>query len=323
MLTYILRRLLLMVPTVVGIVLLTFALIHLAPGEPTALSSESTQGLSAADIRKFRDQWDLDKPLHVQAINWAVKLSHLDFGLSSKDNRPALGKIVERMPATLSLQIISLTLIFAIGVPLGVFSSVRQHGWQDRLLTVISFLFFSFPLFFLAILLQLLFGVWLKLVPIDAASSLGADSWTWGPWLVDRLRHMLLPVIVYTLGGFAVISRYTRGAMLEVVRQDYVRTARAKGLFQRQVVYRHALRNALIPIITLLGAYLPALLGGSFIVEVIFSWPGMGRLTYDAIIQRDYNVIMAQSFIVCLLTLAGNLLADLGYAWADPRIAYK
>lgn len=323
MFTYIIRRLVLMIPTVVGIVLMTFALVHLAPGEPTAVSAEATQGLSAADIKKFREQWDLDKPLHVQMINWVKKLAVLDFGLSSKDNRPALTKILERLPATLSLQIVSLTLIFAIGVPLGVFSSVRQHTFPDRLLTVTSFIFFSFPLFFLAILLQLVFGVWLGWVPIDAASSLGAETWSWGPWLVDRLKHMVLPVTVYTLGGFAVISRYSRGAMLEVVRQDYVRTARAKGLPEGTVVYRHGLRNAMIPIITLLGAYLPALLGGSFIVEVIFSWPGMGRLTYDAIMQRDYNVIMAQSFIVCLLTLTGNLLADLGYAWADPRIAYK
>jgi peptide/nickel transport system permease protein len=323
MLQYILRRVFLMVPTVIGIVLMTFVLIRLAPGEPAAVSVEGAQGVSAADIRKFRQQWDLDRPIHVQAWNWVGKLARLDFGLSSKDNRPAMAKILERLPATLSLQIVSLGLIFLIGVPLGVFSAAHQHRLGDRLSTLGTFLFFSFPSFFLAILLQLVFGVWLRWLPVDGASALGAERWGWGPWMWDRAQHMVLPVTVYALVGMAVIARYTRGSMLEVMRQDYIRTARAKGAPEGRVRYRHGLRNALIPIITLMGAYLPSLIGGSFIVETIFSWPGMGRLTFDAIMQRDYNVIMAQAFVVCLLTLMGNLLADLGYAWADPRIAYR
>lgn len=323
MVHYVLRRLLWMIPTVLGIVVLTFALIHLAPGEPTALSAEGGQGVDQADVRKFREQWDLDKPLHVQFVRWLGRIAVLDFGRSSVDNRPALSKILERLPATLSLQLTSLFLIFAIGVPLGVFSAAQQHRAGDRVVTLGTFLFFSFPTFFLAILMQLVFGVYLGWLPIDAASTYGADAWTLGPWLADRLRHMVMPVTVYTLVGLAVVARYTRGAMLEVVRQDYVRTARAKGVPEHRVRYRHGLANALIPIITLMGAYLPSLIGGSFIVETIFSWPGMGRLTFEAIGQRDYNVIMAQSFIVCLLTLGGTLLADLGYAWADPRIVYE
>ena len=246
-----------------------------------------------------------------------------DFGRSFKDGRLVIIKVLERLPATLLLNVLSLLLIFFIALPIGIISAVRQDSFFDKGMTVFVFLGFSVPAFWLALLLMLLFGVVLGWLPISGMHSVNFPYFSFWGKLWDIIKHLILPVFVSAFGGLAYLSRYSRTSMLEVLRQDYIRTARAKGLSEKKVIYRHALRNALIPIVTLLGLSLPALIGGGFIFETIFAWPGMGRLGYQAIMARDYPVIMGVGVIAALLTLSGNLIADITYAFIDPRIRYR
>jgi len=217
----------------------------------------------------------------------------------------------------------SLFLIYLIAVPLGILSAVKQYSLLDKVTTVFVFIGMAIPGFWLALLLILLFSVRLGLFPISGMHSLGYESFAWFPKLFDLLKHMVLPVFVSAFAGLAWLSRYTRSSMLEIVRQDFIVAARAKGLSEGQVIFKHALRNALLPIVTLLGLSLPGLIGGSVITETIFSWPGMGRLAYQAVLARDYPLIMGTSVISVLLLLGGNLLADILYAYVDPRIQYE
>jgi peptide/nickel transport system permease protein len=244
-----------------------------------------------------------------------------DFGVSFKDKRPVLEKILERLPATLELEILAILLVFSIAIPVGIFSAVNRYSTADNVLTVVAYIGISLPIFWLALLLMTLFGVILHLLPVSGMRD--PVMWEYmNNWekLLDHLRHLILPVLVAASTNIAEISRYVRGKMIEVIHQDYIRTARAKGLAEETVILKHAFRNSLILIITLLGLMLPHLLSSGFIFETIFSWPGMGRLGYEAILGRDYNIIMGTTLIAALLTLVGNLLADIGYALADPRV---
>ena len=319
--SYLVRRLALTLIVLVGMTLLTSLVMRLAPGGLTGGATDLSARVSAHEQRKkFVALYDLDKPWYVQYGRWLKRLSRLDFGRSFKDDRPVLEKIGERLPNTLILNLFSLGLVFVAAIPLGVLAAVKQNTAWDRAVSVFVFIGFSVPTFWLALLLMLLFGVTLGWLPLSGLHSLNADEMSWMARAVDMGKHLILPVFISAFTGLAGLSRFVRNGLLEVIRQDYVRTARAKGLPESHVIGRHALRNALLPVITILGLSLPDLIGGGFIFETIFAFPGMGRLGFDAIMARDFPVVMGVGTIAALLTLAGNLLADLAYAVADPRI---
>lgn len=321
MLRYIAKRLLFMVPLLFGITVICFTVMHLAPGSPTDLQTQMNPRASVEMKERLRSMYDLDKPLPVQYIRWVGKLARLDLGVSfSTDRRPVADKILERLPITILLNVLSMLLIFVVAIPLGVVSAVRQDSLFDRVTAVIVFIGFAVPTFWLALLLMILFGIHLGWLPISGIRSLNAEYLPPAMAFWDLIRHLILPVLLAAFGGLAGLSRYMRANMLEVIRQDYILTARAKGLSERAVIYRHALRNALLPVITILGLSIPGLIGGSVIFETIFAIPGMGQLFYMAVMARDYPVVMGILFIGAVLTLFGNLIADVFYALADPRI---
>ena len=321
MLRYIAKRLFFMIPLLFGITVICFTVMHLAPGSPTDLQTQMNPRASVEMKERLRAMYDLDKPLPEQYIRWVGKLAVLDLGISfSTDRRPVADKILERLPITILLNVLSLFLILVVAIPLGVLSAVRQDSLFDRVAGVVVFVGFAIPTFWLALLLMILFGVHLGWLPISGIRSLNSEYLPPGMALWDLIRHLILPVLLAAFGGLAGLSRYMRANMLEVVRQDYILTARAKGLSERVVIYRHALRNALLPVITILGLSVPGLIGGSVIFETIFAIPGMGQLFYMAVMARDYPVVMGILFIGAVLTLFGNLIADVSYALADPRI---
>ncbi len=321
MTAYLIRRIAMLFPLLLGITLITFTVIHLAPGEPVEMqvAMNPKVGKEARDrLRKF---YGLDQPLHVQYFQWLGKISRLDFGRSfSSDNRPVLDKIKERLPVTISLNLIALVIEFGLAIPIGVLAAIKRDTLLDKGITVLVFIGFSVPTFWLALLLMYLFGVKLNWLPISGLHSMGAENMGLIAWTLDTARHLLLPVCVASFGSLAGVSRYMRSAMLQVVGQDYIITARAKGLSERVVIWKHAMRNALLPLITLMGFSLPGLIGGSVIFETIFSIPGMGQLFYQSVMSRDYPLVMGILVIGAFLTLLGNLIADVCYALADPRI---
>jgi peptide/nickel transport system permease protein len=321
MLNYLARRFLMMIPLLIGITLISFVVIHLAPGEPTDMQTQLNPEVSTELRNRLRDQYGLDKPLVVQYGEWLGRFVRLDFGNSfSQDRRPVLDKIVERLPITISINLLSIVAILSIAIPIGVYSATHRGSLFDRLTTILVFIGFAAPSFWLALLLMDFFGVRLGILPIAGLKSLDYDSLSLFGKILDLGRHLILPVFISTFGGLAGFSRYMRSNMLEVIRQDYILTARAKGLSEQTVIYRHALRNALLPVITILGLSVPGLIGGSVIFETIFAIPGMGKLFYDGVMMRDYPLIMGILVMGAILTLVGNLLADLCYAFADPRI---
>ncbi|MDH3997519.1 MAG: ABC transporter permease [Desulfuromonadales bacterium] len=321
MLHYLLKRLLMMIPLLIGITLISFVVIHLAPGEPTDLQTDLNPKASAEMRDRLREYYDLDKPLYVQYGKWLSRLVQFDFGESfSQDRRPVLEKISERLPITILINVLSILVILGLSVPIGIISALRRNSLFDRATTVFVFLGFAMPSFWLALLLMDYLGVRLGLFPIAGLKSIGYEYFSFGRQMWDSIHHLILPVFVSAFGGLAGFSRYMRSNMLEVIRQDYILTARAKGLSERVVICKHALRNALLPVITILGLSVPGLIGGSVIFETIFAIPGMGKLFYDGVMMRDYPLIMGILVIGAVLTLVGNLLADISYAMADPRI---
>jgi len=318
---YVLKRLLLMVPLLVGITIVCFVVIHLAPGSPTDLQTDLNPRVSAEAKARLQSMYDLDKPIYTQYLLWVGRLAALDLGQSfSPDHRPVIDKIAERIPITIIINVLSMVLIILIAIPLGVLSAVRQNSLFDKVTAVIVFIGFAVPTFWLALLLMILFGVNLGWLPISGIRSLNYEYLPPFAAVIDLLKHLILPVLLSAFGGLAGLSRYMRSNMLEVIRQDYITTARAKGLSERVVIYKHALRNALLPVITILGLSIPGLIGGSVIFETIFAIPGMGQLFYMSVMSRDYPVVMGILFIGAVLTLIGNLVADISYALADPRI---
>ena len=317
-----LRRFLLAIPLLIGITFVSFLVIHLAPGEPVEVQTGDLSVQSTAQARQaLRELYGLDKPFHVQYWKWLTRVVQLDFGRSFQpDGRPVLTKIGERLPITLLLNAVEMLLIMAVAVPIGVLSATRQYSLFDKVTTIFVFVGFATPDFWLALLLMILFGVQLGWLPISGLRSLNSEYLAFWPQQWDFISHLILPVVVATFGGLAGFSRYMRQSMLEVVRQDYIQTARAKGLPEQIVIGKHALRNALLPVVTILGLSLPGLIGGSVIVESIFAIPGMGQLMVQAVFSRDYPLIMGNLVIVAGLTLAANLLADLAYGVVDPRI---
>ena len=323
MLIYLLKRISFIIPFLIGVSIITFIIIHLAPGEPTALQSEMNPKVSAQARAQIRKIYGLDKPLPVQYFNWLKQMLTLDFGKSLNDERPVLEKILEKIPITLTINFLSLILIFLIAIPLGVISAVKQYSFFDKITTLFVFIGFAIPTFWLALLLMRLFGLTLGWLPISGVNSLYFGKITAWEFLIDRAKHLVLPVFCSAFGGLAYLSRYARGSMLEIIRQDYIYTARAKGLRESKVIFKHALKNALMPIITLLGLSIPGLIGGSVIFETIFAIPGVGRLFWEAVMTRDYPLIMGIFVLGCFLTQIGILISDIAYAYVDPRIRYK
>ena len=320
---YIIKRLIMIIPMVIGITLMTFGVMHLAPGKPTDLMTDMNAKVSSSSRAQLVKLYGLDKPWYVQYGNWLKRFIKLDFGDSFRDSRPAISKIAERLPASILLNLLSLILILAIAIPVGVYSALHRNTLFDRATTVFVFIGFSVPAFLVALLLMILFGLKLGWLPVSGLHSINYDDLAFSGKILDTARHLVLPVVVSAFTGLAGLSRYTRSSMLDTLSQNYIRTAYASGLSERRVIFGHALRNALIPIVTILGLSLPGLIGGGFIFETIFAYPGMGRLGYEAIMARDYPVVMATGTIAALLTLLGNLLADITYGLVDPRIRYK
>ncbi len=330
---YLLKRLFWMVPLLVGISLVSFLIMHLAPGDITTSEASFNPKASEESRQKLRELYSLDKPVIVQYGLWLKRMATLDFGTSfATHQRPVFwqtkdaegnvrkGMIQDALPITLLINVLSLALIMATALPLGVVSALTQNHAPDRAITLFVFIGFAIPSFWLALMLMYWTGVVHDWLPISGLHSLGYEHMGWFSRIGDSLRHIALPVFISSLGGLAGISLFVRNGMLDVLHQDYITTARAKGLPENIVVYRHALRNALLPLITILGLSIPGLIGGSVIVESIFAIPGMGKLFYDAVLMRDFPVIMGILTIGSALTLIGNLLADVAYAWADPRV---
>lgn len=321
MLLRLMRKALWMLFVLWGITLVSFVVIHLAPGSPTDLQTSLNPLAGEATRQRLQALYGIDRPLHIQYIDWVGRMVRLDFGNSmSSDPRPVMDKIGERLPLTVGMNVVSLVLTLLIAVPVGLYSAVKQGGFFDRSMAVLVFLGFAMPGFWLALLLMLFFGLEHSWLPISGLTSLEYVTLsTWGK-ISDIAAHLVLPITVITVGSVAGMSRFMRSSMLEVMRQDYMLTARAKGLPPRLVIYRHALRNALLPVITLLGLSIPGLIGGSVIIETIFALPGLGQLFYTAVMARDYPLIMGNLVLGAILTLAGNLIADISYGLADPRI---
>ena len=323
MLFYTFKRLLLTLPIILGITLISFTVIHLAPGGPVEAQTELSIKASQQARENLKRLYGLDKPLHIQYLEWLGRFIRFDFGKSFVDGRKVIDKIKERIPITLTINLLSLLLILIVAIPLGVLSATRQYSLFDKASTIFVFVGYSTPTFWLALLMMILFGVYLGWLPISGFQSIDISAMSWIERIADWARHLILPVFVSAFGGIAGLSRYSRSSMLEVIRQDYIRTARAKGLSEKDVILRHALRNALLPIVTILGLSVPGLIGGGVIFETIFSIPGMGQLFYASAMSRDYPTIMGILVIGAVLTLVGNLIADISYAIVDPRIRVR
>lgn len=323
MITYLIRRLLSIVPVLLGITMISFLVIHLAPGKPIELQQSLNPKVSLEVRARLEKIYGLDKPLSVQYLNWLRSLVKLDFGRSFIDGRPVLDKILEKIPVTLAINILSMVFILLAGVFLGVKSALRENQAFDKTATFFVFVGFAVPSFWLALLLMRAFGIGLGWLPISGIKSLDFEYFNLWQKGVDLARHLALPVFVSSIGGLAGVSRYMRSNMIEALNQPYIYTARAKGLRESSVIYKHALRNAILPIVTILGLSIPGLLGGSVIFESIFALPGIGRLFYEGVMTRDYPLIMAEVVLGAVLTMLGNLAADISYAWVDPRIRYR
>lgn len=318
---YVIRRILVSIPLIWALATLTFFIVRLAPGDPLAMYYNPE--IDPSVMETVRERLGLDQPVHVQYVKWLAALTRGELGVSFSHHRPVAEILAETIPNTLVLTVWSLFLILLVGVVVGVISAVRQYSWVDNTITMGTLFIYSMPGFWLGLMLIILFSLKLGVLPASQMESVDAEYMpAFARWL-DRARHLVLPVFVLGVASAASVARYMRGSLLEVIRQDYVRTARAKGLPERTVIFRHALLNALIPIITLLGLYLPFVMSGAVVTETIFAWPGMGRLIIGAIFARDYPVVMAANLLAGIMVVGGNLLADVLYGFVDPRIRYE
>lgn len=320
MIKYIIKRLLGLIPTLIGITLISFFVIHLAPGKPSDLQTSMNPKVSYEARLRLEKLYGLDKPLHIQYVEWLKRFARFDFGRSYLDDRLVSDKIAERIPITILINLLAVILTFAIGIPLGIIAAVKRSSLTDKLTTIFVFIGFSAPEFWLALLLMNLFCITLGWLPVSGIVSLDFASFSVVGKILDMTKHLVLPVAISAFSGMAIISRYLRTEMIGIMHEDYIRTARAKGLEEKTVIYKHALKNALLPVITILGLSIPGLIGGSVIFESIFAIPGMGRLFYESVMARDYPVIMGVLSIGAILTLLGNFMADIAYSYADPRI---
>ena len=321
---YILNRVLIAMPVLIGITIVNFAFLHLAPGDPVTMMMPIDPTVGASSVAQTqewqqyqRERLGLDKPLPVQYVLWLRELAQGNFGRSIASGYSVLPEVAHRLGSTLELTLTALAISIVMGIGIGVLSAVNQYSLLDYLATFFSFLAVSVPGFFLALVFIYLFALKLHVLPTSGMSTLGGPA-----TLSDTMLHLIMPAVVLGASGTASLMRFTRSSMLEVLRQDYVVTARSKGLAERLIMARHAFRNGLLPIITVVSLHLPGLFGGSVIIEQVFYWQGMGMLGIKAVFDRDYPVIMALNLISAVLVLSANLLADIAYAFADPRIRY-
>lgn len=316
MISYIIRRALMAIPLLIGITILSFAIIKMAPGDPTSLMMDPN--IKPEDKVKFIEKYGLDDPVPIQYLKWVGNMAQGDFGTSLiRKGVPVSEMIMNRLPNTLLLMIVSTLLAVIVAIPFGVLSATRPYSKLDYTVTVTSFLGLATPNFWIGLVLIMVFAVRLQILPTGGVATLNEPF-----SIIDRIQHLILPAFVLATADMAGLTRYTRSSMLEVTKQDYMRTARAKGFKERKVIYKHGLRNGLIPVITIFGLLLPTFIGGSVIVEKIFGWPGIGLLFIDSAFQRDYPVIMALTVISSIFVIVGNLIADILYAVFDPRIEY-
>jgi peptide/nickel transport system permease protein len=338
MTAYLVQRLLLIIPTFIGITLIAFLVMRLAPGDPAELRAAGGLGAAAGAgisvekrgavdeaMAQWRSQYGLDQPLHVQYAVWLKNLATLSFGESFKDNQPVWNKIAERLPITLTLNVWSIIVVYLVAIPLGIYSATHPHTFGDRVTTLAAFVLFAVPLVWAATmaLVFLCGGDFYYLFPPGGLESLNfSDHWPLGQKIKDHAWHLFLPVVLLSYDGFAGLSRYMRSSMLEVLGQDYVQVARAKGLQEKTVILKHVLRNSLIPQVTILASILPGLIGGSIIIETIFSIPGLGQLGYESVLARDYPTVLALLTVTAVLTLIGILISDILLSIVDPRIAF-
>ncbi len=324
MLKYTVKRLLFSVPLVLGILTATFFMSHLAPGDPMDMYLEPQRQRQVAPevIELLRTKYGLDQPIHIQYVAWLRNLAKGDLGESFRHRRPVRTMLAEAIPYTLQLTILAIILDALVGITLGIISAVKQYSRLDKSVTLSSLVVYSIPSFWLALMLIMVFSVNLGWFPTSQTRSMNYEDLTLLGKLLDRSWHLVLPVFVMGVAGAAGTARYVRSRLLEVLNDEYIVAARARGFREKTVIVKHALRNAMIPVITIYGMSLPFLLGGATVIESIFAWPGMGRLTVDAVGGRDYPVIMATVMIAAILTVLGNLLADISYAAVDPRVSY-
>lgn len=325
---YVGRRLLGAIPIVLGVATIVFAVVHLAPGDPTGLLI--SPGVDRAVLDQIRSNLRLDDPLHVQYAAWIQSVFTGDLGYSYSRGAPVVTVIAQAFPNTLLLSGSALVVAFTMGMLIGAFQAVRQYSAADSTLSVVLLFLYSMPSFWLALMLMLVFSLMARSVwdlpvwfPVSGMTSRGFEDLSTLGRLADRLWHLALPTVSLSLALTAGIARYMRGSMLEVIRQDYVRTARSKGLPERIVILKHALRNALSPIITMAGVYIPMVFSGAVVIETVFAWPGMGRMMFDAIGARDYPLVVGGTLFFALAVVMANLLADVLYVVADPRIRYE
>jgi peptide/nickel transport system permease protein len=316
---YIFRRILNAIPILFGITLLTFFIMQLAPGSP--LQTMIDPRISTEEIARAEENLGLDKPIVIQYFSWLWQLLNGNLGYTVRTGQSVSEMILKRLPATLYLTLTAFFLSFVVGVPLGVYSATRKYTLGDYSLTVFAFVGISIPSFFFGLGLVFIFSLRLGILPTGGMITIGANLTGWAG-LVDSLRHLILPAIVLALPNLATVMRFTRSSMIDVLHNDYIRTARAKGVREKAVRYKHALRNAMIPVVTVFGLSVPFLFGGAYITERIFNWPGMGSMGIQAIYSREYPILMGLNLFTSTLVLLGNLLADILYAAVDPRIRY-
>jgi peptide/nickel transport system permease protein len=322
---FLLRRLLQAIPLLLGIVTATFIVAQLAPGDPMDiyLDPYKRRQMSPELVELIRQKHGLDQPVHVQYVRWVKNLARGDLGESFVYRRPVRDLILERLPYTLQVTVLALLFGTLLGVALGTIAAVKQYTRMDGVINIGALVFLSLPSFWLALMLVLVFGVQLNWLPTSQTRSFDYDSLSAAGRLLDRLWHLILPVFVLSLGMAAGKVRYMRNKLLEVLNEEYVLAARARGLRERSVIVRHALRNALIPVITMLGMSLPFLLSGAVLVEAVFAWPGVGMLAVEGTRSRDYPILLATTMLSGGLYIAGSLLADILYVVVDPRVAYE
>lgn len=317
MTTYVARRLLQMIPMVFGITIVIFAIIQAAPGGPEGALLESGRFIDPQVIEAYRRRLGVDQPVHVQYVRWLTAALSGDLGISFSSTRPVAAMIAERLPATLELMGASFLFAALVAFALGIFSAVRQYSLFDHLGTGLSFVGIAMPVFWFALILQLVFAVWLGWLPVSGTETVGDTS------LGDHLKHLVLPGLVLSVRYIAGWSRYLRSSLLSVLHADYVRTARAKGLPERIVVGVHAVRNALIPVISIMALNLADLFSGAVITETVFAWPGIGRMFVQAMFARDYPLLMGILLLGSVMVIVFNLVADILYGVLDPRIRYE
>jgi peptide/nickel transport system permease protein len=313
------QRLVKMAAMIVAIAVANFLLIHAAPGDPASVMAGEAGAADPQFIAQLRAQFGLDQPLSTQLAIYLGHLLHGDLGMSYRQGRPVAALIAERLPATLLLTGTAFAFALAMGMLLGALAAQRVGRWADSAITVLALGFFATPIFWVGLMLVLVFSVWLNWLPSFGMNTVGADFTGWTA-VADTARYLVLPALTLGLFYMAVYARLTRASMLEVASQDFVRTARAKGVPEGRILRRHILRNALLPVITYAGIQAGQLIGGSILVETVFAWPGVGRLAFDALLARDYQLLLGVFLCTSVLTVVFNLVIDLVYAWVDPRV---